>query len=244
MKPKILIYTILFLILSVNMVTAQKKNRKVVVTGQVVDALNKPVPGAIILIDNENTPSYTDNNGFYEVKVKAKAELIAVFVKPNRLIEKPFNGQATINFTLSDTLATNNPILNEGYFRGLAGTNYVKMDDPNKLANESGNSDAFIVSDDDHLRYNDIYEMIQGRIPGVDVRGKRILIRGQNRMGDVGNEAFFVVDGMPVNSIDHVTPAMVKAITFLKGTEAAVYGSQGANGVVVIEIKKAARTAN
>jgi TonB-dependent SusC/RagA subfamily outer membrane receptor len=46
----------------------------------------------------------------------------------------------------------------------------------------------------------------------------------------------FVVDGVPVTTIDNIQPQMVKSIQVLKGSSAAIYGSRGSNGVIIITL--------
>lgn len=85
--------------------------------------------------------------------------------------------------------------------------------------------------------YQNIYEMISGRCPGVQVQGKVVTIRGINSIN--GNtEPLFVVDGNPMDSIDWINPSDVKDINVLKDAGAtAIYGSRGANGVILINLK-------
>jgi len=80
--------------------------------------------------------------------------------------------------------------------------------------------------------------MIKGQIPGVDVSGSSIRIQGANSfMGST--EPLLVVDGMTVQSIEDISPREVKSIEVLKGSSAAIYGSRGANGVILITLKGA-----
>ena len=242
MKLKILLSVFLSLILSVNVVTAQKKTKKIVVTGYVVDAGNNAVADANIRIDNKKTSSHTDKNGFYKVKVNPDADLIAVYAKTNQFIEKSIKGQTTINFSFPDTIVSD---ITAGDSNESINTGYTKIN-PNKTAVAVSKSDVMDVPDNAPSIYNNIYDMIQSKVPGVEVQGNKILIRGMNRMGvgNVDNSPVFVVDGMPVNTIDYIIPENVKSITFLKGTSAAIYGSQGVNGVIVIKLKKAPKAVN
>jgi TonB-dependent SusC/RagA subfamily outer membrane receptor len=79
--------------------------------------------------------------------------------------------------------------------------------------------------------------MIQGTVPGVDVYGKTIRIRGVNFQTS-NNGPIFVIDGIISNTIDHITPNSVQSITVLKNEETALYGSRGTGGVIVITLKK------
>jgi len=78
--------------------------------------------------------------------------------------------------------------------------------------------------------------MIAGKVPGVDVSGKKIRIRGINSMVS-SNDPLFVVNGLPMSSIDHIPPQVVESISVLKGPSATIYGSRGINGVIVITLK-------
>jgi len=85
--------------------------------------------------------------------------------------------------------------------------------------------------------YQDIYDMIRGRVAGVEVSGRSIKIRGTNSL-NVSTEPLFVVDGVIVREIDDIAPETVKSIEVLKGPDASVYGVRGSNGVIVITRKK------
>ena len=77
--------------------------------------------------------------------------------------------------------------------------------------------------------------MLRGEVPGVQVNGTSIRIQGASSL-TLSTEPLFVVDGVTVNSIDHILPQMVKSIQVLKGSSAAIYGSRGANGVLLINL--------
>jgi TonB-dependent SusC/RagA subfamily outer membrane receptor len=79
--------------------------------------------------------------------------------------------------------------------------------------------------------------MLRGEIPGVQVTGKSIMIRSTSTVNS-GTEPLFIVDGVPVNSIDNIQPQLVKSIQVLKGSSAAIYGSRGSNGVIIITLLK------
>lgn len=85
--------------------------------------------------------------------------------------------------------------------------------------------------------YRDIYEMIQGKCAGVVVEGKKITIRG---IGSIygSTDPLFIVDGSAASSIDWINPNDVKSIDVLKDASAtSIYGSRGANGVIIINLK-------
>jgi TonB-dependent SusC/RagA subfamily outer membrane receptor len=87
-------------------------------------------------------------------------------------------------------------------------------------------------------QYANIYDLIRGQVPGVQVINDEVIIRGQNTINGSA-AALIVVDGSIIDSSDLVmiSPVDVKRINVLKDSAAAIYGSRGANGVVIIELK-------
>ena len=79
--------------------------------------------------------------------------------------------------------------------------------------------------------------MIRGQVPGVRVIGKSINIQNANSFM-MGTKPLFVVDGTTVESIDNIPPQLVRSIEVLKGASASIYGSRGANGVILITLKR------
>lgn len=87
----------------------------------------------------------------------------------------------------------------------------------------------------DFCSYTSIFELITGRFAGVTVGNKAVYIRGMNSINS-GSEALYVVDGVITPSIDWISPCTVSSIDVMKDGAAAIYGSRGANGVVLIEL--------
>ncbi len=93
-------------------------------------------------------------------------------------------------------------------------------------------------NNDEYCHYSNIFELINGRLPGVQILNggdePEVIIRGPGSL-NASNCALYVVDGNVVNSISSITPCHVKRIDVIKDGSAAIYGSRGANGVVIIE---------
>ena len=85
--------------------------------------------------------------------------------------------------------------------------------------------------------YTDIYEYLRGKVPGVEIVGTSIRIRGINTTGNT--DALIILDGMEVSDISDVNPMDVKSVEVLKDAAATMYGVRGANGVVIIKTKGA-----
>jgi len=86
--------------------------------------------------------------------------------------------------------------------------------------------------------YLNIYEMIKSEVPGVTVNGTSIQLQQGPGSFTSATEPLFVVDGTVVNQINNIVPSEVRSISLLKGSAASIYGSRGANGVIVITLIK------
>ena len=97
-------------------------------------------------------------------------------------------------------------------------------------------------------KYNDIFEMIRGKVPGVTVgqagpgQMPSIVIRGIGTNSGQ-TQPLFVVDGVQTDNIASINPEDVDSIDIIKDGTSAIYGMQGANGVILITTKSAARQA-
>jgi TonB-dependent SusC/RagA subfamily outer membrane receptor len=229
MKTKILLILLLSFI-TITLSNGQKSTKKITVTGLVTDSQNNPITGALILIDNMSSQKVTNNKGLYKIKVKPDADSISVFTLFNGVSTSSIEGRTTINFTLvgitsskenSQNLSGKDEVVNIGYGN-------VKQKD---LLTPVNKIDARSIK---YASYNSIFEILKGT-PGVLVSGNSIQIQGQSSINS-GTEPLFVVDGMVVGSIDNISPSMVESITVLKGAATSIYGSRGANGVILIKL--------
>jgi len=93
----------------------------------------------------------------------------------------------------------------------------------------------------DFCNYTDVFSLIRGKFPGVQIKstsdgGEGVFVRGDKSIyGD--NQAIYVVDGIQVGDISYLNPCEMATIDVLKDGGAAIYGANAANGVVVIETK-------
>jgi TonB-dependent SusC/RagA subfamily outer membrane receptor len=93
--------------------------------------------------------------------------------------------------------------------------------------------------DADFSQYSNIYDLIKGRFAGVQITNGEIIIRGVNSINS-SSAALIVVDGVPVDGsvLNSIPPVQVKSINVIKDGSAAIYGSRGGNGVVIIETRR------
>jgi TonB-dependent SusC/RagA subfamily outer membrane receptor len=88
----------------------------------------------------------------------------------------------------------------------------------------------------DYCKYSDIYTLLRGtQGSSINISNSgMITIRGGNTSFSGMDQALIIVDGQPTTNIDWIRPCIVRSIKVLKGSDAAIYGSRGGNGVVVI----------
>ena len=88
--------------------------------------------------------------------------------------------------------------------------------------------------------YSNMYDYLRGRVPGVQVTSdNRIIIRGIGTNSD-SFDPLIIVDGVEVSDLSTVDPMFVKSVDVIKDGSSAIYGMQGANGVIIIKTTHAA----
>jgi TonB-dependent starch-binding outer membrane protein SusC len=208
----------------------QKSDKKITITGSVVDETNAPIANAIIMVDGEKTGSLTNNKGSYKIKVNPENKKIGVFTYTNGIVEEEISGREKVNFTFKGSVPDQKSGKIE-YGDEAIDMGYGTV----KKKTVTGSVGKIDGTQSKYASYNSIYEMLRGEVPGVVVNGNSIMIRGTSTV-NAGTEPMFVVDGVPVNTIDNIQPQMVKSIQVLKGSSAAIYGSRGSNGVIIITL--------
>ena len=200
-------------------VSDQKYDKLITVSGEVKDSLQRPVKGANIFIDNKKTSTTTNEQGFYKIDINQDAKEIMV-VSPQKIVSKTnIKGRATINFTLSNSVVLNSD--------SLIVSRKSKVKKKIAVSGEISGINRRFSS------YTNIYEMIRGELSNVVVRGSSVYVQGLSTFGG-NSDALFVVDGIVVEQINDVLPNDVKTIKLLKGPETAAYGMRGANGVIIV----------
>ena len=232
MKSKILFLTILLLSLSVSSF-ALKSGKKYYLTGQVLDVNNKPVSGAMVLIDNKSTDVITDDKGKYKVKVKADAAQISVLNLSGALMKEEIKGRMVINFTLNDAILPKEMVVQENPDNEVVNIGYgsaQKKDLASSVGNIDGQNKKF-------ASYHSIFDMIKGEVPGVQVAGNSITIRGIGTINGSSNP-LILVDGVEISidGLGAIAPRTVRSINILNGSDAAIYGAKAANGVILITL--------
>lgn len=220
-------FAISTLLLSCGVLFAQN----ITVGGSVVDENGEPLVGAVVV--DKNNPGkgvVTDLSGKYEIKVSDNAFLEYSFIGYDTQI-KPVDGLAQINVKLLPKTSTLNDVVVIGY-----GTS--KKSD---LTGSVAVVDVQGIKDD---AVSNISQALQGRVAGVEIttgsgapgEPQSIQIRGARSIS-AGNEPLIVVDGMMdvVDDLSDINPVDIVSISILKDVSStAIYGSRGANGVILV----------
>jgi TonB-dependent SusC/RagA subfamily outer membrane receptor len=231
MRLKIFLLILLPLLFT-GSITAQKSSNKITITGTVLDRNENPVVSAMIMVDGVKTSSMTDSKGVYKIKVKRNAVKIGILSLISGFIEESIEGRTEINFKFS-TSAVNQPP-DQTVVKGEEGVdmgyNYVRKKDITSPVNVIDGTKKKYTS------YRSISEMITREASGVKYNGSNYIIQdSKDFFGTVS--ALLVLDGTYVDTFDGVSPTSVESITVLKGTSAAMYGSRGYGGVIVIKTR-------
>lgn len=223
----------LIILLSVfSFAVSSAQPKKIQITGRVTDSAQNPVAGATIFVDNQQTGKVTGKNGTYKIKIPADSKKISVLAASGEIAESPVNEQKEINFSLPVSFSSlkkniSKPADDSQEEEINMGYGTVKKSSVTSQVTKIDNTNQKFM-------YRDIYEMLRGK-PGVQVSGKSIKIQGASSF-IAGTEPLLVVDGSVVSSIDDIIPTNVKSIEILKGSSASIYGSRGANGVILITL--------
>ena len=223
---------ILLSVLCINNINAQKNNKKITITGTVLDAAKSPIVNAIVMIDGERTNSVTDSKGNYKIKVKPDAIKIGIFTFGNGIKEEAINGRTQINLNFGISASKKLPDQNIAPGEEGVNTGYGSVKEKN-LTNKISKIDG---TNKKYASYSSISEMIQREVSGVRFsNGEYIIQDSKNLAGPV--PALLVLDGVYVQSFDSISPSSVGSIEVLKGSSAAMYGSRGYGGVILIKTK-------
>lgn len=205
------------------------------VTGTVTDVSGEPIIGANIRIKGTTTGTITDIDGNFSIEAEPQS-VIEVSYIGYLTQETVINNQKSIRFLLKEDTKTLDKVVVIGY--GVQ-----------KKADLTG-SVANINTEKLNTQSNaNIGQALQGKIAGVDIvsqggapgSGTRIMVRG---IGTLNNASpLYIVDGMYMNSIDHINPNDIASIDVLKdASSAAIYGSRAANGVIIVTTKEGSNT--
>ncbi|MGI9545694.1 MAG: SusC/RagA family TonB-linked outer membrane protein [Flavobacteriaceae bacterium] len=203
------------------------------ITGTVTEANNVPIPGANVLVVNTTRGTQTDFDGIYSLSVSAGEDLQFSYIG-YATQTVAVTGQTTLNITLQEDASQLDEVVVIGY-----GTR-KKSSLTGAVAKVEGSAIAAIQATrvDDALggKLSGVLIQQQDGAPGAD---PKIQVRAASSING-NSDPLIVVDGYPISgSLATVNPNDIESVEVLKdAASAAIYGSRGANGVILVTTKK------
>lgn len=204
------------------------------VTGKVKDSSGEPVIGASVVVKGNNTMgTITDFDGNFMLDVPAKSVLVISYIGYVTQ-EIPTAGKNSLEIVLKEDTKTLDEVVVIGY-----GTQR-KGDVTSSVA--SVKADNFVKG-----AVKDVGQLIQGKVAGLAITNPngdptgstQIRLRGTNTIGGANTAPLVLIDGIP-GELGTVAPEDVESVDVLKdGSAAAIYGTRGTNGVILITTKQA-----
>jgi len=208
------------------------------VAGLVTDYLGEPLIGVTVVDKETKLGVVSDIDGQYSISVSPNSILVYTFIgmKPQEI---SVDGKTKIDVKLEEAGKELDEIIVIGY-----GT-VRKADLTTSVASVSSKdfNERPIVSAE---------QALQGKAAGVQIvqpsgkpgAGISVRVRGTTSL-NAGNDPLYVIDGIPTNDISSVSPSDIESLQILKdASSAAIYGSRGSNGVVLITTKKGSQGAS
>ena len=228
---RVLLFCPLFVLL-LQQARAQSKS----VSGTVTDDKGAAVAGASILAKGTKTGTSTDVNGAFKITVPGGANTLVVTYIGFTDQEIDISGKSTVQVSLVPTNSSLSDVVVVGY--GTA----RKKDVTGAIASVSS-------KDFNQGAITDPMQQIQGKVPGLSITqaggdpNQTLIIRLRGQASLSGSQSpLIVVDGIPLSDpsqISNIPAGDIESYDILKDASAAsVYGSRGANGVIIINTKK------
>jgi TonB-dependent starch-binding outer membrane protein SusC len=203
----------------------------VIITGTIIDETDQALLGVNVNEKGTVNGTVTDGAGMYEIKVSG-SDAILVFSFIGYVTQEIEVGeQTTIDLKMEPNVEALSEIVVVGYGTQKKATlsgsvAMVKGDEITKSpAMNVTNSLSTIAG---------LVAVGQSGEPGSDY--STLLIRGQSTLNN--NSPLVVVDGVPNRSLERIDPSTIESVTVLKDASAAIYGSQAANGVILVTTKR------
>lgn len=205
------------------------------ITGQIVEKNKEPIIGAAILEKGTSNGTTTDVEGNFSLAVASDSSVLVVSYIGLKTQEIKVGDQSVISVTMEDDTKDLEEVVIIGY-------GSVKKSDL------TGAVTTLKPADVKQVPTGNVLDAIQGKAAGVDItrasgetgKAPDIVIRG-NRSITAANGPLYIVDGVQYSSIQDINPNDIQSMEVLKdASSTAIYGSRGANGVIIITTKRGA----
>jgi len=209
----------------------QYAGAQIKVTGLVTDNNKVPLPGVNIQVQGTSVGGITDIEGKYSIEV-ADANATFIFSSLGYATQTlALEGRTTLDISMEEETKIEEVVIT-GY-----GTS--------KKVTTTGSIVSAKGSDIERAPTTNLSNSLVGQLPGLvavsrsgepGYDGSTLRIRGSNTLGD--NSPLIVVDGIPNRSLERLNATDIESVTILKDASAAIYGSQAANGVILVITKR------
>ena len=221
------------------------------VKGLVTDSNGIPIPGVNVEIKGTSYGTFTTKEGYFYVDAAPTDVLILSYIG-FKTLEVVVGTSEELSLILEEDVTDLEAVtVNAGYYTV-------------KERERTGSISRIVASDIEDQPVTEVLATMQGRMPGVFITqnsgvpggGFQVQIRGQNSIRSEGNDPLYIINGVPYSSqtvgsnqtsgaiplqispLNSINPSFIESIEVLKDADAtAIYGSRGANGVVLITTK-------
>lgn len=205
------------------------------ISGTVQDDRSEPLPGATLVVAGSNAYAITDSNGKFSLSASQGQEITVSYLGFDDYIFT-VTGTSQYNINMRPSEAT---MLNESVAIGYGTTTKKEV---------TGSVTSLRSEDFDRGAYNSPAGMLQGKVAGLQITNPNggdpngsfeILLRGTNTLS-AGQGPLIIIDGVVDADLSTINFQEVETIDVLKdGSAAAIYGTRGTNGVIIITTKRA-----
>ena len=223
------LFTIVAFVLSGVMAFAQTKT----VTGTIVDEFGEPIIGANVLVKGTTNGAVTDIDGNYSITGVSDSDELVVSYIGYASQTLPVGSQSTFNITMKEDGENLEEVVVVGY--GVQ-----------KKKDLTGSVSSIKSADIQNVAAANAMQAMQAKVPGMDLQqssgqagaGVSITMRG-NRSISADNGPLILVDGVVYGSTLDIPAGDIESMDILKdASSTAIYGSRGANGVILITTKR------
>ncbi|WP_281232904.1 SusC/RagA family TonB-linked outer membrane protein [Flavobacterium gelatinilyticum] len=233
-------YSLVFFLFLNFLLSHTIKAQSTMVEGKITDASGLSLPGVNVQEKGTKNGTSTDFEGSFKMNVTNSKAVLIISYLGFQTQEVSIEGKSKINVSLAEQSNSLNEVVVVGY-------GSVKKTD---LTGSVSTISAATITERNTISP---LEAIQGSTPGVQISsatgragdGFKVVIRGNNSLiadssnpSAVGSTPLYIVDGVPMDGIDFLNPQDIARMDVLKdASSAAIYGSRGSNGVVIVTTK-------
>ncbi len=221
--------------------------------GQVTDSLGNPIAGASVLVKGTKNGTTTDAKGDFDLKRVGNNAVLVISNVGYQTEQMSLDEKTTIKVILRQSATSmNEVVVSKGYYNT---TEILNTGDVTTVKSE-------VI---ERAPVTNVLAALEGQVPGMFIQqangvpggGFTVQIRGTNSIAN-GNNPLYIVDGVPIitspqpvvlmeggqsagvgSFLNYFNPGDIESVSVLKDADAtAIYGSRGANGVVLITTKK------